>query len=372
MSPAQRTPLHDRHLAAGARLIEFAGWEMPVQYSGIVQEHAAVRSAAGLFDVSHMGEIAVGGRGSEGFLQRLTMNDVTGLADGAAQYTALLTPRGTLVDDLILYRLERDDYLLVVNAANTRKDLEWLQEHRKGEIEVADRSAEYALLALQGPRSEGILRRLCAALPDLRPFRHAAVEVGGVSARVARTGYTGEDGFEILVAPSRAAALWDFLLTAGAPDGILPAGLGARDTLRLEAALLLYGQDMDEQTTPLEAGLWRFVRLEKGDFTGREALLRQQREGVPRRLVGFDMIDPGVPRHGYPLWVGGRQFGEVTSGGFAPTLKKSIGLAYVPAGEVRPALEVEIRGRRAAAREVGLPFYRRPGRQAAALRSRET
>lgn len=367
MSWPQRSPLHDRHLSLGARLIEFAGWEMPVQYSSILEEHRAVRATAGLFDVSHMGELAVSGRGSEGFLQRLTLNDVQALEDGGAQYTALLTPRGTVVDDLILYRLGRDDYLLVVNAANTRKDLGWLSEHRKGEVRVADRSAEFALLALQGPRAEAILRRLASALPALRPFRHAPVTLAGVACRVGRTGYTGEDGFEILAPPARAGALWDALLEAGSAEGLRAAALGARDTLRLEAGLLLYGQDLDEETTPLEAGLGRFARLEKGDFLGREALLRQSREGPPRVLVGFEMIDPGVPRHGYPVWTGGERRGAVSSGGFAPTLRKSIGLAYLPARAPRTPLEVEMRGRRAAAREVGLPFYRRRRRPAAAV-----
>jgi aminomethyltransferase len=365
MTSALRSPLHDRHVSAGARFTVFGGWEMPLQYTGILEEHRAVREAAGLFDVSHMGEIAVSGRGSEGLLQRLTMNDIEALDDGAAQYSALLTPRGTVVDDLIVYRLTRHDYLLIVNAANTRKDLRWLEEHARGDVSVSDRSAEFALLALQGPRSEEILRRLAPDLPPLRPFRHARASLLGEGARAARTGYTGEDGFEILLSPGRAAGAWEALLEAGRPAGLLPAGLGARDTLRLEAGLLLYGQDLDEETSPLEAGLERFVKIDKGDFIGREALARQRREGVSRRLVGFEMVDAGVPRHGYPVLAGGEAGGIVTSGGFAPTLGRGIGLAYLPTG-APPDLAVEIRGRRAAARRTRLPFYRRPGRRAPA------
>jgi aminomethyltransferase len=370
MASPQRSPLYDRHASAGARFTEFGGWEMPLQYSGILEEHRAVRRAAGLFDVSHMGEIAVSGRGSEGLLQRLTMNDVQVLADGAAQYSALLTPKGTVVDDLIVYRLARHDYLLIVNAANTRKDLRWIEEHARGDVRVSDRSAEFALLALQGPRAEEILRRLAPDLPALRAFRHARVEPLGEAARVARTGYTGEDGFEILLPPGRAGEAWDALLEAGRAAGLVPAGLGARDTLRLEAGLLLYGQDMDEETTPLEAGLERFVKIDKGDFIGREALVRQRRDGPPRRLIGFEMVDAGVPRHGYAVLAGGEPRGVVASGGFAPTLGRGIGLTYLPAGAPQD-LAVDIRGRRAAARRASLPFYRRPGRQTPAILTRE-
>ncbi len=371
MSPPLRSPLHDRHQALGARWIDFAGWRLPVYYSGIVAEHLAVRSAAGLFDVSHMGEISVSGRGSEGFLQRLTMNDVQSLPEGGGQYTALLTPRGTVVDDLILYRLGRDDYLLVVNAANARKDLQWLSEHRKGDVQVSDRSVETALVALQGPRAEAVLSGVASGLPELAPFRHAACALSGAACRVARTGYTGEDGFEILIPAAQAGEVWDALLSAGAEHGLAPAGLGARDTLRLEASLLLYGQDLDEETTPLEAGLERFVRLQKGDFIGREALLKQSRSGVPRRLVGFEMDGGGVPRHGYPVWAGGQRASAVSSGGFAPSLRKSIGLVYLPAALPSSPLEVEIRGRRVCARAVKLPFYRRSRKRPAAAASRE-
>jgi aminomethyltransferase len=370
MASAQRSPLHDRHASAGARFTEFGGWEMPLQYSGILEEHRAVRQAAGLFDVSHMGEIAVTGRGSEGLLQRLTMNDVQALADGRAQYSALLTPRGTVVDDLIVVRMARHDYLLIVNASNTRKDLRWLEEHARGDVSVSDRSAEFALLALQGPRSEEVLRRLAPDLPPLRPFRHAKVTLQGEAARAARTGYTGEDGFEILLSPGRAGEAWEALLKDGRALGLIPAGLGARDTLRLEAGLLLYGQDLDEETTPLEAGLERFVKIDKGDFIGREALARQRRDGVTRRLVGFEMVDAGVPRRGYAVLAGGEARGTVASGGFAPTLGRGIGLAYLPA-DAPQDLAVDIRGRRAAARRARLPFYRRPGRQAPAILTRK-
>ncbi|MEE9219792.1 MAG: glycine cleavage system aminomethyltransferase GcvT [Acidobacteriota bacterium] len=355
----QRLPLHDCHHSLGARFIDFGGWRMPVQYSGILDEHLAVRAAAGLFDISHMGEIEVRGPNSGVFLQRLTMNNVEVLEDGRAQYTGLLTPRGTLVDDLIIYRVSPEEYLLVVNAANARKDYEWLQARCERGVALADLSVEFVLLALQGPRAVDILTGLSSNLAIPGPFRHARVCLAGVNARVARTGYTGEDGFEIFVSPGDALAMWNAIVEAGGPVGLRPVGLGARETLRLEAGLLLYGQDIDEQTTPLEAGLGRFVCLEKEDFLGRDVLRRQHQQGVPRRLIGFEMIDPGVPRSGYPVWVSGRKVGAVTSGGFAPSLRKSVGLVYLPAGEEAQEVGIEIRGRQAAARPTPLPFYRR-------------
>ena len=281
--PLKRTPLYEAHRAAGARIVPFAGWEMPVQYAGVIDEHRAVRSAAGLFDVSHMGEVRVRGAGAQDFLQRLTPNDVAKLADGQAHYSGLLTERGTYLDDLLVYRLAADDYLVVVNAANRERDVAWI-EGRAAEfgrdVEVADRSDDYALLALQGPRAAAILGPL--ATPDVTAIRYYHFghgEVDGVPALISRTGYTGEDGFELYVAPDDARRLWDRLLAAGREEGLAPAGLGARDTLRLEAAMALYGHELDEETTPYEAGLGWVVKLDKGDFVGREALRRAEGGG---------------------------------------------------------------------------------------------
>lgn len=359
MTAPRLLPLHDRHQSAGARFMEFAGWQMPLQYSGILAEHSAVREAAGLFDVSHMGELCARGPSAGEFLQRVMMNDVLALEDGKAQYSGLLTPEGTLLDDLIVYRVSSAEYRLVVNASRVSMAFEWLREQAGGAVEVTDRSAGVVLLALQGPASASILGKVCAEPPVLRPFRHAILRVAGVDSRVARTGYTGENGFEIFVPVDSAATVWDGLLEAGREDGLRPVGLGARETLRLEAGLLLYGQDIDETTTPLEAGLDRFVALDKGEFMGREVLVRQRQGGLTRRLKGFEMEEAGIARAGYGVWAGEERIGTVTSGGFAPTLRKNVGLVYVPCGVREQAIQVEIRTRRAAARLVSLPFYRR-------------
>jgi aminomethyltransferase len=361
--PLKKTPLHESFRRAGARLVEFAGWDLPVQFTSVVEEHLAVRTAAGLFDVSHMGEIAIRGGGALALVQALTPNDAAALQPGRAQYSALTTERGTFVDDLLVYRRAPDDFLLVVNAANTGKDFAWIAAHARGDVEVVDVSARHALLALQGPRAADILGGVAGrAIVALDPFAFAEAEVAGVRVLVSRTGYTGEDGFEIAPPPEGAARVWDALLAAGRDRGLLPCGLGARDTLRLEARLPLYGNDIDETTTPYEAGLGFIVRPEKGDFLGREALLRERQSGPRRRLTGFEMRDPGVPRHGYAVRVDGTPAGGVTSGGHAPFLKKNIGLAYLPpAGAAEGTqLEVEIRGRQARAVVVRTPFYRRP------------
>ncbi len=358
---AQRTPLYDIHVNAGARLVEFAGWEMPVQYAGIIAEHQTVRSGVGLFDVSHMGEVIFRGPRALEALGKLFTNDLTKVVDGQAQYGCLCRESGGIVDDVVVYRRAADDLLVCVNAGNRQKDFEWLAGHAGG-AEVTNESDAWGQLALQGPLAAGLLQRLTQVnLSALRSYRFAKGEVAGIPCLVARTGYTGEDGFELFCASDAAARLWAALMDAGQPEHIAPCGLGARDSLRLEVAYRLYGSDMDDGTTPLEAGLAWVVKLDKGEFIGREALLRQKEQGLSRKLVGFVLTEPGIPRHGYPVLQDGRKVGEVTSGTRSPTLGTSIGLAYVP-----PALAaegstfaIEIRGRPVAAKAVKTPFYTR-------------
>jgi len=359
----RRTPLHDVHVSAGGRLVEFAGWSMPVQYEGVLAEHTAVRTRAGLFDVSHMGQAAIRGPGALQFLQRVTCNDVSRLAPGRAHYNALTTPGGAFVDDLLVYMLGPGDYLVVLNAANTPKDLAWLGKHAGGfHVEVVDDSDRWALLALQGPRAADILRPLTdAEVSTLRYYGFVRASVRGAECIVARTGYTGEDGFELFVSPEAAAAVWEALMQAGASHGLVPAGLAARDTLRLEARMALYGNDIDETTSVLEADLGWIVKLDKGEFVGREILDRQRREGVTRKLIGFEMTGRSIARHGHAAFRGDERVGIVTSGSYAPWLKKSIGLAYLPAGMWKPGtpFDVDIRGRRESAAVVATPFYKR-------------
>jgi aminomethyltransferase len=358
-----RTSLHDEHLRLGARMAPFAGWEMPIQYQGVLAEHAAVRQAAGLFDVSHMGEVEISGPQAEAFLDRLTPNAVSLLATGQAHYTGLLTPDGTFIDDLLIYRLSSGRFLLVVNAANAAKDLEWIQSQAGDEVEVQDVSHRYALLALQGPRAAEILGRVLERdVAGLRSFHFLVDALPAGERLVSRTGYTGEDGFEIYLPPQEAPAMWRKLLEAGQPDGLVPVGLGARDSLRLEAALPLYGQDIDADHTPLEAGLKFIVKLDKGDFIGRDALVRQQEEGPATRLTGFTITGRGIARHGHQVKVAGQTAGPVTSGTHSPTLERGIGMVYLPVEhrEKGTPLSVEIRGKEVEAEVVPLPFYRRP------------
>jgi aminomethyltransferase len=357
----RRTPLYDVHRALGARMVAFGGWEMPVHYRGILEEHRAVRGAVGLFDVSHMGEVELSGPRAGAACQALGTNDVRRLADGQVQYTLLCREDGGVVDDVTLYRHGPERFLFCVNAANVAKDLAWIRDHAGGAT-VTDRSDETGLLALQGPRAAAVLARLTAvALGGLRRFRFAAGEVAGVPAVISRTGYTGEDGFELSVAAERTAALWAALLEAGRPAGIEPVGLGARDTLRLEAALPLYGNELDDSVTPLQAGLARFAPLDGEDFIGRLALLRERENGSPRRLVGLEMRGAGIARHGYPVLAADAPAGRVTSGTRSPTLGRAIALAYVEPAHAAAGtdLAVEIRGRAVAARVVPTPFYRR-------------
>lgn len=361
-----RTPLYEAHRALGARWIEFGGWEMPLSYRGPLEEHRAVREHCGLFDVSHMGEIEIHGPEAAAVCQELTVNDVQRLRPGDGQYTLLCNEQGGVLDDLILFRLGPERYLLIVNAANTAADLAWVRERAGKRAEIVDRSAELALLALQGPEAEVALRCLTALdLTMLRPFTVVEGLVAGVRTLVSRTGYTGEDGLELLVDASEARALWDATIEIVSRRGGLPVGLGARDTLRLEAGLPLCGSDMDASTTPLEAGLSWVVKLRKGEFVGRAALVAQARAGLPRRLVGMELEGQGIPRHGYEVWRDDALVGQVTSGTRSPTLGTFIGLAYVAIEAAAPGtpVTIDIRGRRVPAHVVERPFYRRVRRE---------
>ena len=357
-----RTPLHALHKEQGARMVDFAGWDMPVSFAGIVEEHLTVRERAGLFDVSHMGEFLIEGKDAEALLQRLTPNNVSRLADGQAQYSALTTETGCFVDDVLVYRRGEQRYLMVVNAANIEKDFEWIESRAEGDLELTNASDDYALLALQGPRSAEILQPLTDVdLTDIKYYRFAYGEVLGEKAMVSRTGYTGESGFEVMVAPELAEKTARGLLEKGAEHGLAPIGLAARDTLRLEAKMALYGNDIDDEHTVLEADLGWIVKFKKGDFVGRDALEQQKERGIGRKLVGFEMVDRGIARHGYPVFVDSEAVGSVTSGSHAPYLKKSIGLTYLPIAACSDGteFEIEIRGRRATARVVPTPFYKR-------------
>ena len=359
----KRTPIHAAHVKSGARMVAFAGYDLPVQYTGVIDEHRAVRTRAGLFDVSHMGEVVVRGPGALAFLQTVTCNDVSRLRPGRAHYSGLMLPNGAFVDDLLVYHRADADYLLVVNAANRTKDVAYLREHASGhDVEIRDESDDWGQIAIQGPRAEEILQELVERpLDEIRYYRFATIAVHGVNAIVSRTGYTGEDGFEIYAPASDTEGLWYALLGAGGPRGLVPAGLGARDTLRLEARMALYGNDIDETTTALEADLGWIVKFKKGEFIGREALAAQRDAGLDRKLVGFEM-DGRIPaRQGYPAFLGDREVGRVTSGAPAPSLERNIGLAYLPSELWEPGtpFEVGVRNRRERARVVETPFYRR-------------
>lgn len=359
----KRTPLYEAHVSIGARMVEFAGWEMPVQYAGHVQEHTAVRQAAGLFDVSHMGEIEIRGADALALVQRISTNDASKLHDNQVQYSTMISETGGVLDDLLVYRLNADYFLLVVNAGGIYSDFEWIKEHAGSlSVEAHNTSAAFALLALQGPRAEHILQTLTDHMLDRIPYYWSQrVLVDGRDCRVSRTGYTGEDGFEILCDAADARHLWNRLLVTGGDQGLIPCGLAARNTLRLEAAYRLYGHDMDQTTTPLEAGLGWVVKLAKKDFIGRDALLKQKQEGLKRKLVGFEVLDRAPARDGYPVLIGGTQVGVVASGSPAPTLKKNIGLTYLPIEHAAVGAEffVVIRGRNVPAQVVDTPFYKR-------------
>ena len=359
----KKTRFNELHKLSGGKMIEFVGWEMPVEYSGIIPEHLAVRTKAGLFDVSHMGEVTVKGQGALSFLQWLTPNDVARLSPGQVQYTALTTAEGTFVDDMLIYCMGEGDYLLVVNAANTDKDFAWIAGHTAGfEVEVDNVSDAYSQLALQGPEAEKILQPLTAIdLASMKSFTWKKGRVAGKEALVSRTGYTGEDGFEIYTTDGSPEPIWEALVSAGKPLGLLPIGLGARDTLRLEAKLMLYGNDISDKTTALEADLKWICKFQKGDFLGKDVLEKQLAEGLTRKLVGFELRGPGIARPHYPAHYQGKKVSEVASGTFSPFLKKAIGLVYLPieATAAGTEFEIGIRDRMVKAAVVPTPFYKR-------------
>ena len=348
-------------------MVDFGGWDMPVQYpAGTIEEHLRTRTHAGLFDVSHMGEIDVRGADAIAFVNRLTSNDVSKLVDGQAQYSALTTPQGTVIDDLLVYRLAADHLLLVVNASTTEKDWEWIKSNHAGEsVELNNVSSDYCQLALQGPDAQTILQKLTdLPLSEIKYYHFTHGSVDGIAGIVSRTGYTGEDGFEVYAPSDRAEQLWNKILDAGetgTPTGVLPCGLAARNTLRLEAGMSLYGHEIDETTTLLEANLGWICKLDKGDFIGREPLARQKAEGIKRKLVGFEITERGIARDEQDVVVDGECVGKVTSGSPAPFLKKNIGFAYVPVeyANVGQEIQIDVRGRLVCAQIVKTPFYKR-------------
>ena len=357
-----RTPLCDTHRAAGAKMVDFGGWDMPVQYAGLVAEHHNVRTAAGLFDVSHMGEIEITGPEATKLADYVTTNGASRLKDGQIQYSGLLYEHGGFVDDILVHRVNANSYFLCVNASNQDKDFAHIQANNRFDCQVDFTSGKYAQIAMQGPRSLEIASRLTGS--DLKPVKYYWFldgEFAGVPARIARTGYTGEDGFEFYVAPEHAVAVWNALMEAGKDDGLKPAGLGARNTLRLEAGMALYGHELDATITPLEAGLDWIVRFDKGDFVGREALLKQKERGITRKLTGFEMRGRGIGRDGYEVLIAGQPAGWVTSGSPSPTLNKNLGYCYLPLDHAKPGekIEVLVRNQPVEAVTIPAPFYKR-------------
>jgi aminomethyltransferase len=364
MATLLRTPLFNTYKEHGGKVIDFGGWELPVQFSSIKEEHEAVRTQAGLFDVSHMGEFEVKGPNALSFLQYTMTNDVSKLQNGQAQYTAMCYENGGTVDDLLIYKRDENDYLLVVNASNIDKDFEWLNSHKTEGVELVNVSPEYAQLAIQGPKAEMILQKLTDTdLSEIGFFRFKEdVSLAGIPSLVSRTGYTGEDGFEIYLKTADAEKLWKSVLEAGSEDGLLPAGLGARDTLRFEAKLALYGQELTKDITPIEAGIGFAVKTDKeADFIGKEVLADQKKNGAPRKLVGIEMIDKGIPRSHYEVFKGDKKVGEVTTGTQSPSLKKNLGLVLIDKeySELGTEVEVQIRQKRLKAKVVASPFYKR-------------
>jgi aminomethyltransferase len=370
----RKTALNSVHRRMGAKMVNFGGWDMPVEYSGIVSEHLATRTAAGLFDVSHMGEIELLGAQALDLAQFVTCNDAAKLAEGQAQYSGLMTSAGTFVDDLLVHKISGENYFLCVNASNQDTDLDYIRGigHGRFNALVENAGERYSQLAIQGPKALGILRRFTRdPIAALKYYHFLFGQVDGISAMIARTGYTGEDGFEIYFAPEHSEKLWNALLDAGSPEGLLPCGLGARNTLRLEAGMCLYGHEIDDTTTVWEANLGWICKLGKGDFLGRDALVAQKEKGTRRILAGFEMEDRLIARDGYPVLAPNRdpvkhpmehKIGSVTSGSPAPFLKKNIGMAYIPVESNAPGTEIHIgvRAQEAAAKIVPLPFYRRP------------
>lgn len=356
----KKTPLYEKHIQLNGKIIDFGGWALPVEYTGIIPEHEAVRTKAGLFDVSHMGEILVTGEDAETFLQRVLTNDISVLKDNQIAYTTMCRPDGGIIDDFLVYKYSNVEYLLVVNAANTEKDFNWLEENILEDVKVEDISAKYALLALQGPLAQNILQKTTPAdLNEIEFYRFKDIKIGDIETMVSRTGYTGEDGFELYFAAEKAEEMWELLLSAGKDEGLIPAGLGARDTLRFEASLPLYGNELNENITPLEAGLGFCVKLNKDNFIGKEALAKQKEEGLKRKIIGFEMIDRGIPRSNYEIFAEGEKIGYVTTGSYSPTLKKNLGLALIDSDYTKIGTEIEVLVRKKSlkAKVIKKPFY---------------
>ncbi|MDQ3089083.1 MAG: glycine cleavage system aminomethyltransferase GcvT [Acidobacteriota bacterium] len=361
----KKTPLNKIHRELGGKMVDFGGWDMPVQYSGVIAEHLGTRTNAGLFDVSHMGEIYVEGADAIAFVDRLTTNDVTKLVDGQAHYSALTYKNGCVVDDLLVYRFDQDKLLLVVNAGTTDKDWDWITSHTKDEnITLTNASADYCQIAVQGPQAVEIAQKLTdVSLDEIKYYHFTVGTFDGVDAIISRTGYTGEDGFEIYANKDFAEQIWNNLLEAGnfgAENGILPCGLAARNTLRLESAMSLYGHEISDEITPLEANLGWICKL-KTDFLGKDALVKQKEAGLKRKLVGFEMTDKGIARDGFDVYIDDKKVGYVTSGSPAPYLKKNIGLAFVPIelANIGQAIKIDVRGKHLSAEIVPTPFYKR-------------
>ena len=364
MTELYRTPLYDVYKKHGAKTIDFGGWDLPVQFTSIKEEHEAVRTKAGLFDVSHMGEVEVQGEDSLAFLQKVVTNDVSLLKPGAALYTAMCYEDGGTVDDLLIYKKAENNYLLVINASNIKKDVEWLQSNKSGNVTIENKSDEYALLALQGPVAEEVLQtQTDTDLNGIKFFKFKdEVKVAGVNVLLSRTGYTGEDGFELYCASDDAVTLWENILEAGKSKGVIPCGLGARDTLRFEATLPLYGQELTKDITPMEAGIGFAVKTNKeAEFNGKAVLMKQKEQGTSRKLVGIELLEKGIPRHGYEVFSGEEIIGVVTTGTQSPTLKKNIGLALLKSEftQLGTEVEVQIRKKRLKAKVVVTPFYKR-------------
>lgn len=363
MAELKKTPLNQVHWDLGAKMVDFGGWDMPVQYSGIIEEHKAVRSKAGLFDVSHMGEIRIKGPDALKFVQKMVSSNASKLNIHQIQYAMLCLPSGGVVDDLLIYKDNEDDYLLVVNASNAEKDFKWFLEHKISEnVEIIDESPETAQLAIQGPLALEILQKLTdTKLADIKNYWYTYGQVDGVECLISRTGYTGENGFELYFSPAKAVQLWNKIMEVGG-ENILPCGLGCRDTLRFEAKMPLYGHEIGEDITPLEAGLGRFVALDKeDDFIGKAALAAQKAAGIPRKIVGIEMIERGIARAGYPVKRNGQVIGKITTGSFSPTLEKNLGNAIVDAAhaEIGTEITVEIRNKDVKAQIARTPFYKR-------------
>jgi len=360
----KKTPLNAVHRALGGKMVDFGGWDMPVQYpAGVIEEHMATRTRAGLFDVSHMGEIWVEGPDAIPFVNSITTNDVTKLVDGQAHYSAFPNEEGGVVDDLLVYRFAEDRLLLVVNAGTTEKDWEWITSLKKDEnVTLRNASAEYCQIAIQGPKALGILQQLTdTGLEPIKYYHFTEGKVDGVDAIISRTGYTGEDGFEVYAAADKAEQLWNKMLETGASEGIQPCGLAARNTLRLESAMSLYGHELDDNISTLEANLGWITKLQKGEFVGREQIAELKESGLKRKLVGFEMKEPGIARDGFDIYVGDEKVGIVTSGSPAPFLKKNIGLGFVPPelANAGQEIRIDVRGKRLAAEVVPTPFYKR-------------